>query len=523
MDSQARYEIVLKDAITGQRITDSLSITFTGDAALKAADGTSLNGKTITTTDGLVGLGATFSASAKDFSVLAGNRTLGWLETGTRVVGDTSVTGDRTLELRLVNTNKAASVNASPESVAMRVATVTTTASGALAGPVTLVTAPKTVTNAEGMAETIGSASLALKAGTTGRAADGTVAAAGPLTVSATLFSNASVGALLAFPGGFAASVTGAPASLLNGTTASDVAFITGGFAQFSVTDSTGKAIRNFDQPINVSIDLPKTSLDINGNPVLAGSEYPVWSYDDATGKWKFERMGTVSEKSPVDPNNYTVAFSTNHLSAWNLDFATPSCTAQINLTGRPVNDERQLAVEVSGVAGQRFGRIGYMTDSQLSIYRAPVNVKVNVKVRDQGVVVGRASNVLLCTAANQPNPLTVPMTLLPIAVGTVIRVDTSESCANGSQKRALPTFAWVNVNNAGNWRVGYTLPVAGAPVARKDFRTVVAGTSTAYAYNPRNSRYESQSVTVTANNTATAAFNFIMSNCSTGPTGGSE
>ena len=51
LNSQARYQIVLKNAITGQRITDSLSVAFTGDAELKAADGSSLNGKTITTTD----------------------------------------------------------------------------------------------------------------------------------------------------------------------------------------------------------------------------------------------------------------------------------------------------------------------------------------------------------------------------------------------------------------------------------------------------------------------------------------
>jgi hypothetical protein len=511
LTTQARYQIVLKDAITGERITDSLSLAFTGDAVLKAADGSSLNGKTITTTDGLLALGATFSATAKEFSVLAGNRTLGWIETGTRVVGDTSVAGDQTLELKLVNIKNAAAINASSTPVSMAVATATATSSGALSAPVALQTQSKVVTNAEGASETIGTASLNLATGTVGTAADGTVAAPGALTVSATNYSNANIDAMSAFPGGFAATVTGAPAAALNGTAASEGAFITGGFAQFNVTDSNGKAIRNFDKPVAVGIDLPKTSKNADGNPVVVGSEYPIWSFDDATGEWKFEKMGTVSEKTPVDANNFTVAFTTNHLSSWNLDFYTGTCTAQINLTGRPANDMRQLKVEIVGVTGSRFSRTGYLSDSRIDLYRAPINTRVNVKVWDKGTVVGQVSNALLCTGRNVPSPVSVSMTLPPVAVGTV-RVDTSESCADGSQKRALPTFAYVNVNNSSSWLNGYATAVAGTTVARKDFGAVSTGTSTVYAYNPRSFRYEAKPVSVTANSTATAAFNFTMS-----------
>jgi len=110
-----------------------------------------------------------------------------------------------------------------------------------------------------------------------------------------------------------------------------------------------------------------------------------------------------------------------------------------------------------------------------------------------------------------------------PISVGS-IQVETTESCADGSQKRALPTFASVNIknlnnlDNLSNWRNGYTNAVAGNTVARAKFDSVLTGASTVYAYNPRKGQYEAKPVAVTADNTATAAFNFDM-NC-TRPTG---
>lgn len=507
LNSQARYQVVLKDAITGERITDSLSVTFTGAADLKAADGSSLNGKTITTTDGLVALGATFSATAKEFSVLVGNRTLGWVETGTRVVADTKATGDQIVELKLVNVNKATAVNASSAPVAMTVTSASAGADGKLAAPVALATASKTVTNAEGASETIGSSTLGLSTGTTGKAADGTVAAAGPLTVSATHYANADVSSMSAFPGGFAATVSGAPSSVLNGASANDGAFVTGGFAQFNVTDSNGKAIKTFDKPVAVSIDLPKSSLDANGNALVPGvSKYPIWSFNDSTGEWQFEKEGLVVEKTPVDANNYTVKFETNHLSSWNLDFYGASCTAQINLTGRPAGDARPLEVNIVGTTGQRFSRSVYPNDSQVTLYRVPSYTRMQVKVLDRGQLVGQTTTpVALCSGA-----VRIPVTLQPIPMGTVL-VETSESCADGTSKRPLPTFAWVY--DAGRtWRNGYTKAASStATVASWSQASLVTGSSTVYAYNPRSNRYDTRTVNVSANATATAAFNFTM------------
>ena len=514
INSQARYQIVFKNAITGKVITDRLSVTFTGAAELKAADGTSLNGKTITITTGIVGLGASFSATAKDFLVEAGNPLLGWVETGTRVLGDSSVSGDKTLELLLVNTNQAAAINASTAPVTMATATGTVTASGAVSVPVSLATPTKTVINAEGVSETVGSSTLNLPVGVIGTTASGQLPAAGPLKVSVVNYANSNVNSLTAFPGGFAATVTGAPASVLNGVGANAGTFITGGFAQFNVNDSNGNAIKNFTQPIALSIDFPKTTLSANGTTVLKpGDLYPVWSYDDDTGTWKYEKEGTVAEKTPVDPNNYTVKFSTNHLSSWNLGFYVASCTGRINLTGRPAGDTRQLDVEVTGITGRRFSQQGTLTDSQLNLERSPIGAKVTVVVKDQGEIVGSVANEFLCNGPNT-NPISVPVVLRSVPVGTV-RVETSESCPNGSLQQALPTFTYMSNGTAEI--SGYTLAASGATVAVKDFTSVLTGAKQIYALNPRTNVYTSKSVSVTANGTVKAEFNFPNLTCPTG------
>ncbi|NML43741.1 hypothetical protein HHL11_08270 [Ramlibacter sp. G-1-2-2] len=438
----ARYVVRLVDSVTGQTISDSIKVTFVGAATLKAADSSGLNGKTITTSDGLVFVDAAFTAGAQDFSIqLADAGAKGWVATGTRIVGVAGLKGDQAVEIKMVNTNQAAAVNASDLPVAMAVAPGSATASGAFAAPVVLATASKAVTNAEGNAETIGTSSLAIPAGTVGRTAGGAAAAPGPLTVSNTYFGNANSDSLRAFPGGFAATVDvpAANAAVLNGSAADQGSFITAGFAQFNVTDSKGNAIKKFDQPLTVGIDLPKSTLDENGHPLTVGSQYPVWSYDDTNGKWVFEKMGTVAEKTPVDADNFTVQFQTQHLSSWNLDQYVNSCTASVNITGRPAADDRPLEIVLVGATGQRYGNITRATDSSLTLLRAP-NIAATLTALDRGKVVGKVSVSSLCGG-----PVALPVTLAPIVGGT-LKVESYEYCSdNSSHRRELPTLVSVS------------------------------------------------------------------------------
>ena len=164
------------------------------------------------------------------------------------MVGSATSTGDQVVEPLLVNTKNTATINASSVPISLAVALATATAIGALAAAVSIATPSKAVTNTAGQAQTAGSAIPALPVGAVVTTTDGKPAAAVPLTVSVTAYSNANASSQSAFPGGFTAMVTSAPASLLNGAEANKGVFITAGFAQFYVSDSAGKAIKNFDK-----------------------------------------------------------------------------------------------------------------------------------------------------------------------------------------------------------------------------------------------------------------------------------
>ena len=482
----ARYIVTFVDTITGKPIADPLKVSFVGAATLKAADGTALNDKTVTTSSGSVFVNADFVSSANDFSIqVADAGTQGWVPTGTRVVGTAGLKGDQQVELRMVNTKAAAAVTASPDPVAMAVVTGAASATGALTAPVALTTAPKTVTNSEGLQETIGTSSLAIATGTVGTTAAGTPAAPGALTVSNTYFSNANAESLTAFPGGFAATVEvpAANTAVLNGVAPNAGSFITAGFAQFNVTDSAGNAIKNFDKPLAVGIDLPKGTLDENGVALVVGDQYPVWSYDDATGKWVFEKMGTVAEKSPVDPNNFTVQFTTTHLSSWNLDqFVNACATAKVNLVGRPAGDARSLTVDLMGPPGNRFAKRLQVTDSALTLYNVP-RINGAIVVKDGDKEVGRVTNRNFCAAA-----IDVPVTLAPLPVGNV-RIETFESCADGTKQRALAAASKVVYVASGRTVSlgGYSGQAASTDLfAQKVFSSIPTGAVTVQAQNPR-------------------------------------
>ncbi|MBL0394112.1 hypothetical protein JJ685_23435 [Ramlibacter monticola] len=480
----ARYQVSFVDAVTGAAIADPLKVSFAGEAQLKAADGTSLNGKSLTTSAGTVFVSADFTSTANEFTVqVADAGTKGWVPSGTRVIGTANLKGDQAIEVRMVNTTKAAAVNASPEPIAMAVVTGSVTASGATAAAITSTTTPKTVTTEEGVSEVIGTASVAISAGTVGKTASGAAAAPGPLTVSNTYFSNATLDALEAFPGGFAATVVvpAANAAVLNGVAPDAGTFVTAGFAQFNVTDSAGNAIKTFDKPLTLGIDMPKGTAGANGAALVAGDQYPVWSYDDNAGTWKFETLGTVAEKTPVDSKNFTVQFQTTHLSTWSLSQYLASCTASVNLTGRPASDVRLLDVEVVGTTGQRYGTSLPVTDSNLTLLRAP-QINATITVRDRGTVVGQVTNQALCGGA-----ISVPVTLPVLQLGNV-RIETLESCTDGSSERAIAAAASVRYTSGEDYsRSAYTTHLATADTfSQATVSGIPAGAVTVRAQNPR-------------------------------------
>ena len=504
-----KYVFSFVNALDGKPITDALTIQFTG-ASITSGEVLDSNNKVIkvgdsfTTTNGLFAAAANFNGTEDVFTILGGNLAKGWNTSGVQILGVASKQGEQVVTIKLNKIGNAAAIQADPTLGIGMVASSTTAAAGGALPAVTLTTTDKTVTNAENKAESVGTATITIPAGTVARDANN-VPASGTLSLTVTKYANSDVDALAAFPGGFTPN-----AQLSNGTTTSGN-FVTGGFAQFNITDAAGKAIKKFDTPIQLTIDLPKTSKNpTTGATIKAGDTYPVWSFDEATGKWVFEADGQVREKTPVDANNFEVVFNSTHLSYWNLDyFESANCTGTVNIARNPAGDTRPLNVDIVGVEGSRFYRALYgVTDSTQTLFYSP-RINVNVTVKDsKGNVVGSATNQNLCTG------VTVN-TQLPTVTYATLQTNVTESCRDGvTGKRAVPTYVYFYDNSM--YRGGYYA------TGTSTIGSIESGTNgTLWVWNRFTNQWQTSSVAVTAP-TTTRNINFPNLDCATGSVTGS-
>lgn len=525
-----KYAFTFVNASDNTPITDELTVTFMGDSVdggeVVDQDNVSVKGKTYTVKNGVLLAAANFDLStAKDvFTVIAGNRTAGWNESGQQMAKSTSAEGDQVVTIKLTNTKPAAVEAVNKDStlgLAMKVTEIAKTTGGEIVTTSQVVAvADKDVTTVDGDTKPVGVASVTFPASVKPKDETGAVVnVTNGVTVSVTKYSADESRALAAFPGGFTPSVnvpTTAPTGTIPaGTTADTGGFISGGFAQFNVTDNaTGKALKTFDKPLTLKIDLPKGSLDADGNAINTtdNNKYPIWSFDQASGKWVYETDGEVKEKTPADPNNFEVEFKSNHLSYWNLDFYGSTCTGNLAVRRTPAGDTRPLTVEIVGTVGQRFYRSFTITDSQLTLARYPVGTKVNVTVKNnKGRVLATQRNLNLCSTG-QAVAVTLPtVTLAPLTVNV------TESCRDGtSGKRASPTTVYFYDNGARTWKSGYTSNVNN--VATITFNGIEAGTTgTLYVRNRFSGNYDVTNNVAVSAPSAVKNVNYASLACTTG------
>ncbi|MEY4979161.1 MAG: hypothetical protein RLZZ352_1431 [Pseudomonadota bacterium] len=527
-----KYAFIFEDAF-GKAVTDELTVTVVGDAVdggeLVDANNADVKGQTYKITNGVLAVAADFDkTTAKDvFTVVGGNRTLGWNESGIQISKSTSSAGDQVIKITLTNTNAAKVTELNNDTsigLAMKVESLPTTTTGTVADtPITIASPAKTVTNEAAVAVPVGTATVTIPAGT--KAVDSSGAAinlTSGVQVSVTKYSSEDASGLSAFPGGFTPSVvvpsTAPVGTIGTGATADTGAFTSGGFAQFNVTDpATGQALKKFDTPLILKIDLPKTTLDFEGNPVVVGGKFPIWSFDQESGKWVYETDGIIKEKSPVDPDKFEVEFPSTHLSYWNLDFYGQTCDGVLNINRKDANgnslstDDRPLSVELKGLSGQGFHMEFTITDSILELARYPRFTPTKVTVTDSnGVVRGSKNRVNLC----QDNQF-VDVTL-PITVKASLQVNVTESCKDGvSGIRPSPTNIKFVPTAGGLTQFGVSSNVGSvARVTLNGIAPTTAGTLS--VYNRFTGGYQNSSVTVNAPSTV-RNFNFPSLNCTTG------
>lgn len=370
------------DSQSGQLITEQLKVKFTGAARVRNIQGQVVNERELTVSNGLLTVMPEFKAG-ETFSLLVGNRQLGYVETGL-IVGGSSKYGELTtydVPLIKLSNSSIAGVNSQDLGIAVAKSDVSTSPDGSLPA-VSLVTPNKNITGSFSTVEgqpaptvAMGEARIDIQAGTKALDSNGRpIVVSGPVTVSAVHYSGQDEDALVRFPGGFVTPVSGA---LPQGSAVSGQGmFITGGFATFNVTDSQGRALKNFDRALQMRIDTPKVTINPStSRPYKAGDTFPVFAFDETTGAWSFETLGQVFEKTPPHPSLLEVRYSSVHLTSWNLDHYPPTdCPLEVIL---PFNRE-DVTLRAFGTAAWPF----FIPDGILRDPSQPANasrVRINI------------------------------------------------------------------------------------------------------------------------------------------------
>jgi len=350
------------------------------------------------------------------------------------------------------------------------------------AGGVTTTTGATTVTvNPVGATGT----TVTIPAGTQLTTSTGTAAAAGNVVLTAVAFSPTTTDGLGEFPGGFAAGGPG-------GT-----ALATAGFVTLRLRDSAGNLITNFSQPVQVSMDIPSTTPAIGGGALTVGvSTYPIYRYDVATTSWVFESNGSVAADN--GDGTYRVDFTTSSFSTRAALAQLPACSAQTITVPSTATD---LTATIESTTSPAFLFKAQVNNGALRVPAAPTGREAIVKVYQNGVVVSQQTFANLCAGS-----LTMPALSGGGTTGTVT-INTTESCADGSNTRALASVLVSVIKDSD----GYTESGSTNASGTVSF-TFPTGTAKTYAISPRSGTSYQKSVTVTSGQTSTVTYDFLMS-----------
>lgn len=255
-----------------------------------------------------------------------------------------------------------------------------------------------------------------------------------------------------AFPGGFAANIEN-PGDLANSTdepvdgvapTDGNVIFESVGFTAIEVKDDEGNIAKNFNKPVEVSTKVDSSFVNpTTGETIKAGDTIPIWSFEASTGKWRYEKTGTVIS----DPDGgLKVDYTVTHLSYYNLDyFRGGRCNSSVTF------------VDTNGSpAGYLYGRVQsqgwshsfrYPGNGPLTLLNAPSNrtVEFTSLRTSTGQTVGVTSPtgpVNLCDTS----PLTVTVDI-PVIEYSQLTASSNAYCSNDSSAADVPisgTYVWI-------------------------------------------------------------------------------
>lgn len=205
--------------------------------------------------------------------------------------------------------------------------------------------------------------------------------------------------ALAAYPGGLNV-IAEAEGFLIDGvpqTGQTRINFKSAGFVAITIADENGHKVKQFSEQIAVAMQFQIGTRDADGNLVKVGDTVPVWSYDEDTGKWTYEKEGRVQDLD-INDGMFDLVYTIDHLTFFNLDWHySANCTsARFSLTdlnGAPLEPEQlqNLSLFLTIDSAPQIGRflfLGSPEDNIVQFANAPRGFPGTLTVFDQDRVV---------------------------------------------------------------------------------------------------------------------------------------
>jgi hypothetical protein len=137
----------------------------------------------------------------------------------------------------------------------------------------------------------------------------------GDLTFLIAYYSNQSPIALDCFPGSFCVKTD-------EGGMQGKGLFFSGGWADYELSDQSGRVAKSFSKPISLTIDVPPNTYNPETKAkIKTGDYYPIWNYRYSDGVWEYENEGLL--QGPSGNGNYYVEYQASHFSLKNVDWYT--------------------------------------------------------------------------------------------------------------------------------------------------------------------------------------------------------
>jgi|UPI000379DF12 hypothetical protein len=220
-------------------------------------------------------------------------------------------------------------------------------------------------------------------------------------------------------------------------------------------------AVRQFDEPIEISIDINENLLNPNtGVSVVAGDELNIYSTND-NSNWSFQSKGTITNVE----GKLVVKFFTDHLTLFTVGFVVGVCSS-----------DASVLIDLPN-GGDGFASVyqGYFLDAETQAKTYTVALKVGAKLKLFKAPSSRSSLVLKPFVSGSSNIVVTQrewcggpggvvevaaaeLQGLAITTGVTVKITASVVCGSGSAIFPDKVTVFIDYNGDGNYtKVGVT------------------------------------------------------------------